>query len=81
MIKQLAEEFKGQFRCLGENIEKYITFSVPIKKKHDNDKPTTYKIKFIDRFRFMLTSLSNLADNLFEINKMECKACMERKKY
>ena len=24
--------FKGQFECLGENTEKYITFSVPIKK-------------------------------------------------
>ena len=30
---ELAEEFKGQFECLGENTEKYITFSVPIKKK------------------------------------------------
>ena len=27
----------------------------------------------------MLTSLSDLADNLSEINKKECKACMERK--
>ena len=35
IIKQLAEDFKGQFECLGENIEKYITFSVPIK---ENDK-------------------------------------------
>ena len=26
IIKQLAEEFKGQFECLGENTEKYITF-------------------------------------------------------
>ena len=32
IIKQLAEEFKGHFKCLGENREKYITFSVPIKK-------------------------------------------------
>ena len=32
IIKQLAEKFKGQFECLGENAEKYITFSVPIKK-------------------------------------------------
>ena len=37
LIKELAEEFKGQFECLGENTEKYITFSVPIKKEHDND--------------------------------------------
>ena len=31
IIKQLAEEFEGQFECFGENTEKYITFSVPIK--------------------------------------------------
>ena len=35
IIKQLAEDFKGQFECLGENKEKYITFSVPI-KEYDN---------------------------------------------
>ena len=48
LIKELAEEFKGQFECLGENTEKYITFSVPIKKEYDNGKTITYKIKFID---------------------------------
>ena len=30
IIKQLAKEFDGHFKCLGENTEKYITFSVPI---------------------------------------------------
>ena len=38
IIKQLAEEFEGQFECLGENTEKYITFSVPIKKEVVNGK-------------------------------------------
>ena len=38
IIKQLAREFKGYFHCLGENTEKYITFSVPIKNVLDNDK-------------------------------------------
>ena len=37
----MAEEFKGQSECLGENTEKYITFSVPIKKEHDNGKTIT----------------------------------------
>ena len=32
IIKELAEEFKEQFTCLGENIEKNITFSAPIEK-------------------------------------------------
>ena len=33
IIKELAEEFEGEFERLGENTEKYITFSVPIKKE------------------------------------------------
>ena len=66
IIKELAEEFKGQFAGLGENTEKYITFSVPIKKELDNGKSITYKIKFIDSYRFMSSSLSNLVDNLSE---------------
>ena len=32
IIKELVEEFEGEFECLDENTEKYITFSVPIKK-------------------------------------------------
>ena len=60
VIKKLAEEFKGEFECLGENTEKYITFSVPLKKENDNGKKITYKLKFIDSYRFMSTSLSNL---------------------
>ena len=62
IIKELAEEFKGQFQCLGENTEKYINFSVPIK----NDKKIECKIKFIDSLRFMSSSLSSLIDNLSE---------------
>ena len=33
IINQLAIEFKGELNCIGDNMEKYITFSVPIKKK------------------------------------------------
>ena len=33
IIKELAKEFKKQFTCLGENTEKYITFTVPIEKE------------------------------------------------
>ena len=33
VIKKLVEEFEGQFTYLGENTEKYITFSVPIEKE------------------------------------------------
>ena len=33
IIKELAKEFEGQFKCLGEHTEKYIAFSVPIKNQ------------------------------------------------
>ena len=32
IVNQLEEELKGELNCIGENVEKYITFSVPIKK-------------------------------------------------
>ena len=81
IIKELVKEFDGNFECLGENTEKYITFSVPIKKKIENkDIEITYKIKFIDSYRFMAMSLSKLVDNLSEgihNNKCaDCKSCL-----
>ena len=36
IIRELASEFDGNFECLGENTEKYITFSVLIKKRIEN---------------------------------------------
>ena len=65
IFKELAEEFKGQFECLGENTEKCINFSVSIQKEIENDKKITYRIKFTDSFRFMLRSLSSLFLKVF----------------
>ena len=77
IIKELVKEFEGNFDCLGENTEKYITFSVPLKKKIENkNREITYKIKFIDSFRFMSSSLSKLVDNLSEgIHNNKCADC------
>ena len=77
IITELAKEFEGNFECLGENTEKYIAFSVPIKKKIDNkDLEITYKIKFIDSYRFMSSSLSKLVDILSEgIHNNKCSDC------
>ena len=81
-FKKREMKFKGEFECLGENTEKYITFSVPLKKENDNDnsKKNIFKLRFIDSYRFMSTSLSNLVDNLSGGYDKECKKCMERKK-
>ena len=57
-------------------MEKYISFSVPIKTECDSDtgKTITKKLKFTDSFRFMSTSLSEHVDNMSGIfNSIECK--------
>ena len=71
------KDFEGNFECLGENTEKYITFSVPIKKKVESkDLEITYKIKFIDSYRFMASSISKLVHNLSEgIHNNNCSDC------
>ena len=47
-------------------------------KELDNGKIITYRLKFIDSFRFMSTSLSSFADNLSEIYKKECIGCKKK---
>ena len=77
IIKELVKGFQGNFECLGENTEKYITFSVPLKNKIENkNTEIIYKIKFIDSYRFMSSSLSKLVDNLSEgIHNNKCVNC------
>ena len=83
IIKELVKEFEGNFDCLGENTENYITFSVPLKKKIQNKNlEIAYKIKFIDSFRFMSSSLSKLVDNLSEgIHNNKCADCKSNLDY
>ena len=77
IIKELVKEFDDNFDCLVGNTEKYITFSVPLKKKIENkDIEINYKIKFIDSCRFMSSSLSKRVDNLSEgIHNNKCCDC------
>ena len=83
IIKELVKEFEGNFDCLGENTGKYITFSVPLKKKIENKNlEITNKIKFIGSFRFMSSSLSKLVDNLSEgIHNNKCADCKSNLDY
>ena len=76
IIKQLAKKTESQFECLGESTERYITFSVPIKKEVANGKAITYKLQFIDSFRFTLTSLSKLVKYLSDgLHGDKCTDC------
>ena len=77
IINQLAE-LKDELDCTGENIEKYITFSVPIKKECGGGKTITHKLRFIDGFRFMSASLSDLVNNMSgNFNSIVWKSCTE----
>ena len=72
-------EFKGELNCIGDKMAKYLTFSAPTKKECDNNKTITYKLKFIDSFRFMPYSVSELVDNTSGIfNSIEGKSCTEK---
>ena len=81
-------ESNGELNCIGNNMGKFIAFSVPIKKEVSNydsndgkKKIITYKLKFIDSFRFMPTSLTELVNNASGIfNSIECKSCIEKNK-
>ena len=87
IIKVLVKEFDGKFGCLGKNTEKYIKLSVLLKKEIKNKNKIieiTYKIKFIDSYRFMSTSLSKLVDILSEgihnNRRVDCKSCLDSMK-
>ena len=89
IIKELSEEFKKQFTCLGENTKKYRTFTVPIEKEvtrigknmEEITKNISYILQFIDSARFIASSLSNLVNNLSEaIHRIKCKFGHSEKK-
>ena len=80
IIKELTEEFKKQFTCLGENIKKYIIFPVPIEKEvtriNENGEEVTKSISCM----FMASFLSNLINNLSEgIHRIKCKYGHEKR--
>ena len=68
------KEFEGEFNCLGENTEKYKTFSLPISREvkrigkngKEIAKTISYRLKSIDIARFMVATLSNFVENLAE---------------
>ena len=81
-IKEVAEEFEKKITCLGENTEKCINFSVPIKKEvtiidkkeKESQKPylTDYNLLiaqqlWYDHYQILLI---NLAEG---IHKIKCK--------
>ena len=74
---------KNNLNVLGKTKKSTKPFRLPVKKEiteidKDSNKSVvniSYKIKFIDSAKFMVSSLSNLVDNLPErIHKINCKS-------
>ena len=89
IIKDLTE-FLKKFTCLGENTEKYITFTVPIEKKvtridqngEEITKNISHILQFIDSARFIASSLSNhRVKSKFEHNDKKCETGGIKYKY
>ena len=81
-MKNLAEEFDKKFTCLGEDTEKYITYTFSTEREvtqidengEESTKIISYRLQLIDSERFIASSLTNLVNNCFErIHKMKCK--------
>ena len=85
IITELAKEFRSEMRCIPLNTNKYMSFSIPIKKEikqndknEEKKKVITYNLKFIDSARHMNRALSTLVDNLSEINKCNCEESKDK---
>ena len=80
IINELAKEFRSEMRCIPLNTNKYMSFSIPIRKevkeekqKKQKKKVITYNLKFIDSKKHMESALATLVNNLSEINKCKCE--------
>ena len=75
IIKELAKDVETKFNFIGENFEKYKTFSLEItegvkeieKNRKKITKTISYKLQYIDSTRFIAISLPDLVDNLAEV--------------
>ena len=69
----MAEDFDGYFSGIGENTEKYISFSITfVKESIDSNrkkKPDAYSLRSIDSYSFMNRGLDDLVKNLAEPSK------------
>ena len=82
-IKELGRRFnKNDIGVIAENKEKYISFNVKINVKlagvKDKDGKEVYKnikLRFIDNFRFMASSLDKLESNLCGTSGIQCDKC------
>ena len=82
-VKKLGRKFnKDDIGVIPENKEKYISFNVKInvelagvKDKDGKDVYKNIRLRFIDSFRFMASSLDELTSNLCGTSGIQCDKC------
>ena len=82
-IKELVRKFnKSDIVVIADNKEKYISFNVEInvklagvRNKHGKEVHKNIKLRFIDSFRLMASSLDKLASNLCDTSGIQCDNC------
>ena len=72
MVEQLLEKFQNRnFKCFGENVERYIVFFFSAwylqKRTKNSRKIIKHDLKFFDSCRFMQVPLSGLTENLHSV--------------
>jgi len=64
IIKEIATAYEGQVDLLPITKEKYISFTKNVKSTENKDKKTCIKLRFIDSYKFLNTSLDKLVSFL-----------------
>ncbi|XP_077278612.1 uncharacterized protein LOC143906406 [Temnothorax americanus] len=64
IINEIATAFEGRVDLLPITKEKYISFTKNVKSTEDKDMKTCIKLRFIDSYKFLSTSLEKLASFL-----------------
>ena len=81
LIEEFAKEYKSDINCIPLNTDKYMSFSVPIKKEviepKDDDKKVkekvlTYSLRLIDSAKHMGRGKTTLDDNLSDLAVYKC---------
>ena len=71
IIKHLGREFKYYLRCLGENTEKCITFSVPIKNIMATIKTLKRNMTMVQKLKSNMTMVKPLKNRKAMVKKLK----------
>ena len=73
-IKELGKG-TNNIGVIAKNKEDYITFSVDVVVGKYVDEKEKIQLRFIDRAKFMSTSLESLTNNLVGVSEIKCNLC------